>query len=340
MNFEIVNDTIIVTAFTFVMMILVEYLNVVTKGTLPKLLHGKSWRQYVIACFIGAVPGCVGGFTNVTLYCHRLISFGAIVGGMIASSGDEAFVMLALFPGKAIVLFGVLLVIGIGMGILTDKLVQNHMLPQPYACEELELHPEEYDFSFSLKTIFQELGQGFWKRITLITGLIVIIVVSSLGILGEPEWNVEKIVFISVMMAGLLMLISASSHFFESHLWKHIIKEHLPRIFFWTLGALIVIDVLVNYLNLESWLQKSHLLVLLAAVLIGIIPESGPHLLFVTLFFKEAIPFSILLASSIVQDGHGMIPMLAYSPRDFIYIKILNFIIGLTIGLIGYFMGW
>ena len=45
------------------------------------------------------------GFFNVSFYVHGLISFGTLTGGMIATSGDEAFVMLALFPKQALLLF-------------------------------------------------------------------------------------------------------------------------------------------------------------------------------------------------------------------------------------------
>ena len=34
----------------------------------------------------GATPGCLGAFMNVSLYVHGMISFGAIVGGTIATS--------------------------------------------------------------------------------------------------------------------------------------------------------------------------------------------------------------------------------------------------------------
>ena len=59
---------------------------------------------------------------NVTFYVHGMISFGAIVGGMIATSGDEAFVMLAQFPGTAMVLFGLLFV----SGILFSWVLKDH----------------------------------------------------------------------------------------------------------------------------------------------------------------------------------------------------------------------
>ena len=65
------------------------------------------------------------------------------------------------------------------------------------------------------------------------------------------------------------------------------------------------------------------------------IPESGPHLIFVTLFVSGAIPFSILMASSIVQDGHGAIPLLALSKKSFLILKLINLVIGFTVGAVG-----
>ena len=61
---------------------------------------------------------------------------------------------------------------------------------------------------------------------------------------------------------------------------------------------------------------------ILLAILIGIIPDSGPHLLFVTLFATGTVPFSVLLASSISQDGHAALPLLAESKRSFVKAKI------------------
>ncbi|PJA96982.1 MAG: selenocysteine protein, partial [Ignavibacteriales bacterium CG_4_9_14_3_um_filter_34_10] len=51
-------------------------------------------------------------------------------------------------------------------------------------------------------------------------------------------------------------------------------------------------------------------------------------------FAQGLIPFSVFLTSSIVQDGHGMLPMLSYSFKDSIRLKIFNLVIGVSIGLI------
>ena len=56
-------------------------------------------------------------------------------------------------------------------------------------------------------------------------------------------------------------------------------------------------------------------------------------MVFVMMFANGLVPFSILLTSSIVQDGHGMLPLFSYSVKDAIMIKIFNFIFAITIGL-------
>jgi len=71
-----------------------------------------------------------------------------------------------------------------------------------------------------------------------------------------------------------------------------------------------------------------------------LIPESGPHMVFVTMFAEGTILFGILLASSVVQDGHGMLPLLAESKRSFISVKIVNFAVGLIVGFLCYLMGF
>ena len=142
-------------------------------------------------------------------------------------------------------------------------------------------------------------------------------------------------VFILGAVFSLFVILTVPDHFLEQHLWEHVIKKHLLRIFLWTFGALLAIHYLDNWLDISSWIQDNLYIVLIIAVLVGIIPESGPHLVFVTLFAQGTIPFAILLANSIVQDGHGTLPLLAVSGRAFIWLKVVNIVIGLVLGLLG-----
>lgn len=129
-------------------------------------------------------------------------------------------------------------------------------------------------------------------------------------------------------------------HYFKEHIYGHIIKKHLWKTALWTFGALTVVEFGLQYLHLEQFTSQYKIVFLFVGALLGLIPESGPHLIFVTLFAQGLVPFSVLLTSSIVQDGHGMLPMLSYSLKDSIKLKIFNFVIGLTIGLIVFALGF
>ena len=108
----------------------------------------------------------------------------------------------------------------------------------------------------------------------------------------------------------------------------------------WSFGALLFVNIGLKFWNLEAFVDQYMVWVLLIAVLSGIIPESGPNLLFVILFANGTIPFSVLLANSITQDGHGMLPLFAYSLKDALWVKLFNLIIGFGMGLILFAMGY
>ncbi len=273
---KVVEDTIQITVLVTAMMIFIDVINLRTKGKIGSLLKGKNKnRQYLITSFIGMLPGCFGGFTNVSLYIHGLISFGALAGSMVAVSGDEAFVMLAMFPKMAIVLFVILFLIGIFCGKIVDILVKKFNIETSGDCGELIVH------------------------------------------------NTEKTL----------------KHFLKEHVFEHIIKKHIWKIALWTFGALLFVEISLKYLNLEYFTTSYAIVFLFVGALVGLIPESGPHLIFVSLFATGLIPFSVLLTSSIVQDGHGMLPLLSFSLKDSIKIKLFNFAFGLSIGLILFAFG-
>jgi hypothetical protein len=138
-----------------------------------------------------------------------------------------------------------------------------------------------------------------------------------------------------VLSLSFFVVITVSDHFLEEHLLNHIIKKHLLRIFLWTFLTLLALYYLRLFIPLDELITDNLTLVLLFAVLIGIIPESGPHLLFIILFASGDIPFSILLANSIVQDGHGSLPLMAESPRGFLKVKLINILVGLAVGGVG-----
>lgn len=265
-----------VTALVFFMMFVIDLADVKSSGRFRTLMRGGRWRQYTTASFLGATPGCFGAFMNVSMYVHGFLTFGAVTAGMIATSGDEAFVMLAKFPLTAIALFTILFFLAIPLGRLADKLVET---AKYVPCEVCGLHKIHAD----------EKQRG---------------------------------------------------HYLIEHIWQHIIKRHLSRVFLWTFLAILVVQVGSKEFSLNDFVRNHLALVLVVAALVGIIPESGPHLIFVMLFADGIIPFSVLLASSISQDGHGMLPLLSYSIRDAALIKAFNVGVALITGGIFYLLGW
>ncbi|MFC2094505.1 putative manganese transporter [Bacteroidota bacterium] len=340
MILEVLKHSILITSFVFVMMLLIEYINVQTHGSWQSKLKKTKFGQYALGIFLGAIPGCLGAFTVVSLYAHGVVSFGALVATMIATSGDEAYVMLSLFPMKAILLIVIISAIGFLAGYLIDKFYKNQEKLIEKSGHPLQLHEEELGDQHPKGYILRQLKEITFERVLLISILILFLTLILLVKIEPYEWNWVRITLLAGTLFALFVVITVPDHFLEKHLWEHVLKRHLLRIFLWTFGALLVTHILDNYIDVEAWIQTNMYYVLIIAVLIGIIPESGPHLVFVTLFASGTIPFGILLASSIAQDGHGALPLLAVSNRAFITLKVINIIVAFIVGLTAILFGF
>jgi hypothetical protein len=95
----------------------------------------------------------------------------------------------------------------------------------------------------------------------------------------------------------------------------------------------------LKFWNLDAFIHQHMVWILIIGALLGIVPESGPHFIFVMMYAKGLVPFSVLFTTSFIQDGHGMLPLLSYSLKDSILIKTFNFVFGLSIGSILLMMG-
>ncbi len=338
--FQILKHAIMITSFVFIMMLVIEYINVQTSGLWQNMISQNKWKQYLFAALLGAIPGCLGAFTAVALFSHRLISFGAIVAAMIATSGDEAFVMFAVIPKEGLIITIAIFIIAILAGYITDKFYKPTKILDKFTEKSFPLHENEECNCFQKEIFWKQLKRPSFHRIALILLLSFFLIAVSTGILsGKSEFWIRITILLAISFS-LFIVVSVPEHFLKKHLWDHIVKMHIPRIFLWTFATLLIFAILMNYLDINSWISDNMLLVLIVAVIVGIIPESGPHLIFITLFVEGSIPLSILLASSISQDGHGMLPLLAESKRGFLSVKIINIIFALIVGIIGYMSGF
>ncbi len=352
MIFDSIKQTLMITSFVMVMMLLIEYFNVRTGGRWTRGLQGHNMKQILFAMVIAVIPGCLGTFAIVSLYTHGILTFGALLAALVATTGDEAFVMLSVIPGAAVKIMLILLALGFATGFLTDLIFKNPRYTGVTEGHYQFHHEDEGKDIWEAHRVVDVWKNISFERAFLLFGLLMFIFGMATGffhhddlheaaIVNAPnEWGFMWVTFIAGATIATFVVGTVPDHFLEHHLWEHIIKKHFPRIFLWTLGALLIISYALHSVNIESWLRTNHLMVLFIALLVGLIPISGPHLIFTTLFASGTIPFSVLLVNSLVQDGHGALPLFAESKKSFAYAKLIKVAMGLLIGLAGYFIGF
>lgn len=390
---DVLRNSVLITGLVLIMMLMIEYFNIHSHGKWFSRIQGSKIKQILLGSLLGLVPGCIGGFATVSLYTHKLLSLGALVAMMIASSGDEAFVIMAMIPKEGLILFALLFVISVVVGVIVDYAIFKK--PQKDLCQdEFEIHTEGVDENDrKIPSIFKASSYKVMlhpskERVIILIGIALFIGAVILGILqcghdhshtavnaadatqtyicehghihtahthGHTHIDAHNhahnithhnsatldilsekninIVFAIISIITLFFTATANEHFIKDHLWKHVIKRHLWSIFGWTFGTLLVCQIGMQYLDIEHWISNNMLTVVILAVLVGIIPESGPHLVFVTLFAQGVLPFYVLLVNSIVQDGHSALPLLAESKMSFAKAKLINIVVGLLIGL-------
>ena len=326
----VLGDAVMITGFIFVMMLVVEYLNVVSRGRINIQLAERRWTQYLLAAVLGAVPGCLGAFAVVGLYAHRVLSLGAVVCGMITTTGDEAFLLLARMPGRALLLTAGLATVGIVSGVVVDLVVRGRRPVGQSHDRGFEVH-EEHVECFARGRILEQWKQCSPARGVLAVGLGLFVLAAAMGGFEmHAEWM--RITLIGVSTAALLIVATVPDHFLDEHLWAHVARQHVPRVFLWTVGALVVLSLLTEQLHVAELTEGGRWALLVCACLVGLIPQSGPHYVFIVLYVGGQLPLAVLVASSIVQEGHGMLPMLAHSRKVFLGIKALKLVMGLAAG--------
>jgi len=340
MIIEIGRETILITTFVVAMMLLVEYLNVLTGGAWRRALGLRGFTQYLVAAALGLIPGCLGSFVVVAMYAHRVISFGAVLAAMISTTGDETFAMFAKFPERTLILAAILTPLGVACGWIFDRFFPR-LAAGSGPCPTLSLHEEDHAEPLSWRGIVRGWSPPSSTRGILCAGLLLFALGAATGEIAHEEGLTIRIMVSIVAALALVIAASVPEHFLEEHLWAHVIRKHARGIFIWTLLTLTALHIAEASVDIKEQIERSpYAAFLIVAVLVGLIPSSGPHLAFVFLFSDGVIPFSVLLANSIVQDGHGLLPLLAHSRRDFLLIKAIKLPLGLAAGLLARLAGF
>ena len=397
----ILQQTLIITTLVIGMMMVIEFINVRTGGLWSKRLQKSPWIQILFAIIMGVIPGCLGTYTVVSLYVHRVVNFPALMAALITTTGDEAFFMFSLFPEKALLINLILIVLAIIVATILQFSLKNKFIglkdkEMSFPIHENESCSHSQQHHHSVKKNIKNISFVRALLITLCLGVLTLVLsgvidgshhlnllmggVSEESVIhsieshqvtespshqdcGEEHHHCDyshqvtkspshqdcgeehhhshgdeadwiRIILILLFVAILIIVIVAEEHFLEEHLWQHVIKVHLPKIFFWTFTVILCLTILNNYVNIHDIIDSKPFIVLLIAILVGLIPQSGPHLIFLILFANGDLPLGIFLANCIVQDGHGALPLLAESRKAFFVSKAIKVVVAIFAGII------
>jgi hypothetical protein len=391
---EIFRNSVYITGLVIIMMLIIEYINVATKGRRLDNIQKSPFKQVILGGALGLIPGCMGGFVAVSLFSHNIFKFGGLVAAMISDTGDETFVMFAAIPGYTLLLKLLTFVLAIVAGLAINTFMSKGNTVPKHFDHNLEIHSLHDSHSErATSNICHNLRHLSLARVAILLGIVVFMLSLGLGLLEHKHDDMacihaneitiddhnhdhesvhdhehehdhrEKsahghhhseihshgnifnerwlnIMFVFIAGAAFLMILSVTEHFLKEHVLRHVIYRHLLRVFIWTFGSLLIIYLLGLFMHYDKWMNDNQLIMLFIAITIGLIPESGPHIVFISLFIEGSIPFSVLLANSLVQNGHSGLPLLAESKKGFVKMKLIALTIGLIIGLLGYVAGF
>ncbi|MBO4488171.1 MAG: arsenic efflux protein [Bacteroidales bacterium] len=284
---DVFKDSLEITGWVILMMTLIELINVSSSGKLLAKVRNKPVLQIILAALLGAIPGCAGGFAVVSMFTHDLISFGALISGMVATFGDEAFFLFVQNPRWGAILTAILFGIAILSGFLFMLISKR--------------------WKFTLETHNFDIHEEM-----------------------EGQESASQDAHTNGLKSRVL-------HFLKEHFWHHVVKHHLLKVFLWSFGVLLLLMIIGLFVDVEQLLQAKQwakYAMLLLAVVVGFIPESGPNLIFIVMFLNGTIPFGILLANSISQNGHAGLPLMAQSRRNFMVVKTITMVLGLLVGAV------
>ncbi len=346
---DVVGQIVVITFFVLSMIMVLEYLNVFSKGHVHGFMQRQSGLQILIAAILGVVPGCIGTYTAVSLYTHNVIGFGALLANLIATTGDEAFWMLSKMPDKAFMIFVGLFVLSMVAGYVANIFVAKRSNPCGQESHFVLHNTHDHRHQSLHGNIVENFRHISVHRLILLVSIIVFIVLTLCGFLGEHHhhggevegdeegFNFVSVISLIVAAVALYVVVRVPEHFLEDHIWHHVIGQHFLKILSWTSFALIVVFVVNEVCDIETWVKQFsggsvYIFCMLAAILIGLIPESGPHVVFIMLYCNGVMPLGALLANCIVQDGHGAIPLFAESKKDFFIVKGVKVVLAVLVG--------
>ena len=293
--------------------------------------------QVPIAACLGAIPGCGGAIIIVTQYLQGNITFGCLVAVLTSTMGDAAFLILAKQPASALLIFLICMVVGIVTGFIIDYIIPNKYSKTNISKLNLKLGEiQNKNHLFLYK---------FW--------LVIFIPGSILGILGQFQINLEKILnfdinyFLGFSATLLAMFIWSINPFSDKAISvdtsRNIQSKSIDMTNFvtvWVVVGFLFFDLGMYFTGIEFKKLFDVILPLtpFLAIFVGFIPGCGPQILTATLYLNGYIPFSAEIGNAISNDGDALFPAIAICPKEAILATVYSAIPAIIVAYSYFFL--
>jgi len=293
--------------------------------------------QVPIAACLGAIPGCGGAIIIVTQYLQGNITFGCLVAVLTSTMGDAAFLILAKQPTSALLIFLICMVVGIVSGFLIDYIIPNKYSKTNISKLNLKLGEiQNKNHLFLYK---------FW--------LVIFIPGSILGILGQFQINLEKILnfdinyFLGFSATLLAMFIWSINPFSDKAISvdtsRNIQSKSIDMTNFvtvWVVVGFLFFDLGMYFTGIDFKKLFDVMLPLtpFLAIFVGFIPGCGPQILTATLYLNGYIPFSAEIGNAISNDGDALFPAIAICPKEAILATVYSAIPAIIVAYSYFFL--
>ena len=293
--------------------------------------------QVPIAACLGAIPGCGGAIIIVTQYLQGNITFGCLVAVLTSTMGDAAFLILAKQPASALLIFLICMVVGIVTGFIIDYIIPNKYSKTNISKLNLKLGEiQNKNHLFLYK---------FW--------LVIFIPGSILGILGQFQINLEKILnfdinyFLGFSATLLAMFIWSINPFSDKAISvdtsRNIQSKSIDMTNFvtvWVVVGFLFFDLGMYFTGIDFKKLFDVILPLtpFLAIFVGFIPGCGPQILTATLYLNGYIPFSAEIGNAISNDGDALFPAIAICPKEAILATVYSAIPAIIVAYSYFFL--
>ena len=293
--------------------------------------------QVPIAACLGAIPGCGGAIIIVTQYLQGNITFGCLVAVLTSTMGDAAFLILAKQPASALLIFLICMVVGIVTGFIIDYIIPNKYSKTNISKLNLKLGEIQNKSHLFL--------YKFW--------LVIFIPGSILGILGQFQINLEKILnfdinyFLGFSATLLAMFIWSINPFSDKAISvdtsRNIQSKSIDMTNFvtvWVVVGFLFFDLGMYFTGIDFKKLFDVILPLtpFLAIFVGFIPGCGPQILTATLYLNGYIPFSAEIGNAISNDGDALFPAIAICPKEAILATVYSAIPAIIVAYSYFFL--